>query len=151
MTSTATRSNSITDFINSKEDKTHINVVVIGHVDSGKSTTTGHLIYKCGGIDKRTIEKFEKVSFPLISLHFLHFHTFRTHRIHWRFGRFFAWFTTFPRHFLPAFVLPLLSSWWGRGTQKRTVGKFFRARTPLTPRFCPSLNTTITAIIHHQT
>ena len=26
----------------------------------GKSTTTGHLIYKCGGIDKRTIEKFEK-------------------------------------------------------------------------------------------
>jgi len=41
-------------------DKVHINIVVIGHVDSGKSTTTGHLIYKCGGIDKRTIEKFEK-------------------------------------------------------------------------------------------
>jgi len=40
--------------------KVHINIVVIGHVDSGKSTTTGHLIYKCGGIDKRTIEKFEK-------------------------------------------------------------------------------------------
>lgn len=35
-------------------------ITVIGHVDSGKSTTTGHLIYKCGGIDKRTIEKFEK-------------------------------------------------------------------------------------------
>jgi elongation factor 1-alpha len=35
-------------------------LVVIGHVDSGKSTTTGHLIYKCGGIDKRTIEKYEK-------------------------------------------------------------------------------------------
>jgi len=42
------------------QDKIHINIVVIGHVDSGKSTTTGHLIYKCGGIDKRTIEKFEK-------------------------------------------------------------------------------------------
>jgi elongation factor 1-alpha len=41
-------------------EKVHINIVVIGHVDSGKSTTTGHLIYKCGGIDKRTIEKFEK-------------------------------------------------------------------------------------------
>jgi len=41
------------------KDKLHINLVVIGHVDSGKSTTTGHLIYKCGGIDKRTIEKFE--------------------------------------------------------------------------------------------
>jgi elongation factor 1-alpha len=42
------------------KEKSHINLVVIGHVDSGKSTSTGHLIYKCGGIDKRTIEKFEK-------------------------------------------------------------------------------------------
>ena len=42
------------------KEKTHVNLVVIGHVDSGKSTSTGHLIYKCGGIDKRTIEKFEK-------------------------------------------------------------------------------------------
>lgn len=42
------------------KEKIHINIVVIGHVDAGKSTTTGHLIYKCGGIDKRTIEKFEK-------------------------------------------------------------------------------------------
>ncbi|XP_048209958.1 elongation factor 1-alpha 1-like isoform X2 [Perognathus longimembris pacificus] len=42
------------------KEKTHINIVIIGHVDSGKSTTTGHLIYKCGGINKRTIEKFEK-------------------------------------------------------------------------------------------
>src|SRR5881275_3432184 len=41
------------------KEKGHISLVVIGHVDSGKSTTTGHLIYKCGGIDKRTIEKFE--------------------------------------------------------------------------------------------
>ncbi|KAI5303235.1 translation elongation factor EF-1 alpha [Ascosphaera atra] len=51
-----------------KEDKTHVNVVVIGHVDSGKSTTTGHLIYKCGGIDQRTIEKFEKVIYSLLPL-----------------------------------------------------------------------------------
>ncbi|KAH7824304.1 putative Elongation factor 1-alpha [Monocercomonoides exilis] len=42
------------------KEKAHINLVVIGHVDVGKSTTTGHLIYKCGGIDKRTIEKFEQ-------------------------------------------------------------------------------------------
>lgn len=42
------------------KEKFHINIVIIGHVDSGKSTTTGHLIYKCGGIDKRAIEKFEK-------------------------------------------------------------------------------------------
>jgi len=42
------------------KEKLHINLVVIGHVDSGKSTTTGHLIYKCGGIDQRTLDKFEK-------------------------------------------------------------------------------------------
>uniref|UniRef100_A0A8P0TFZ5 Tr-type G domain-containing protein n=1 Tax=Canis lupus familiaris TaxID=9615 RepID=A0A8P0TFZ5_CANLF len=42
------------------KEKTHINIIIIGHVDLGKSTTTGHLIYKCGGIDKRTIKKFEK-------------------------------------------------------------------------------------------
>lgn len=29
-------------------------------LQSGKSTTTGHLIYKLGGIDKRTIDKYEK-------------------------------------------------------------------------------------------
>ncbi|KAI0986795.1 hypothetical protein GJ496_005470 [Pomphorhynchus laevis] len=44
------------------KEKTHINIVVIGHVDSGKSTSTGHMIYQCGGIDKRTMEKFEKES-----------------------------------------------------------------------------------------
>jgi len=33
-------------------------LIFFGNV--GKSTTTGHLIYKCGGIDKRTIEKYEK-------------------------------------------------------------------------------------------
>lgn len=42
------------------KDKTRINVVVIGHVDAGKSTTTGHLIYMCGGIDKRVLDKLEK-------------------------------------------------------------------------------------------
>ena len=42
------------------KEKFHINIVVIGHVDSGKSTSTGHLIYKCGGVEKRTIERFEK-------------------------------------------------------------------------------------------
>ncbi|XP_058004931.1 elongation factor 1-alpha isoform X4 [Hevea brasiliensis] len=43
-----------------RKKKVHINIVVIGHVDSGKSTTTGHLIYKLGGINKRVIERFEK-------------------------------------------------------------------------------------------
>ena len=48
------------ELANMGKEKTHLNIVVIGHVDSGKSTTTGHLIYKLGGIDKRVIEKFEK-------------------------------------------------------------------------------------------
>ena len=50
------------------KEKVHINIVVIGHVDSGKSTTTGHLIYQCGGIDKRTIEKFEKEAQEVICI-----------------------------------------------------------------------------------
>ena len=54
-----------------EKDKVHINIVVIGHVDSGKSTTTGHLIYKCGGIDKRTIEKFEKEAQEVINSGFI--------------------------------------------------------------------------------
>lgn len=41
------------------------------------SISTGHLIYKCGGIDNRTIEKFEKVSisafFSLIFHYFFHY------------------------------------------------------------------------------
>ena len=48
----------ISSTANTKE-KPHINLVVIGHVDSGKSTTTGHLIYKCGAIDKRVLEKVQ--------------------------------------------------------------------------------------------
>eukprot|EP00577_Skeletonema_sp_RCC1716_P031582 CAMPEP_0113402322 /NCGR_PEP_ID=MMETSP0013_2-20120614/17194_1 /TAXON_ID=2843 ORGANISM="Skeletonema costatum, Strain 1716" /NCGR_SAMPLE_ID=MMETSP0013_2 /ASSEMBLY_ACC=CAM_ASM_000158 /LENGTH=79 /DNA_ID=CAMNT_0000287649 /DNA_START=8 /DNA_END=244 /DNA_ORIENTATION=+ /assembly_acc=CAM_ASM_000158 len=44
----------------SKEEKPRVSLVVIGHVDAGKSTTTGHLIYKCGGVDQETIAKYEK-------------------------------------------------------------------------------------------
>jgi len=42
------------------EKKVRINIVVIGHVNSGKSTTTGHLIYKLGCIDKCVIDRLEK-------------------------------------------------------------------------------------------
>lgn len=42
----------------SKKEK--INLVTIGHVDSGKSTSTGHLIVKSGGFDERTLEKYKK-------------------------------------------------------------------------------------------
>ena len=39
-----------------------LNMVVIGHVDAGKSTMMGHLLWKLGEIDKRTMRKFEKES-----------------------------------------------------------------------------------------
>mmetsp|Transcript_123217 Transcript_123217/g.299293 ORF Transcript_123217/g.299293 Transcript_123217/m.299293 type:complete len:461 (+) Transcript_123217:15-1397(+) len=39
--------------------KTHISLVVCGHVDAGKSTTTGHLIFKLGGISARDMEKLQ--------------------------------------------------------------------------------------------
>ncbi len=44
----------------SKRDKPHLNLVIIGHVDHGKSTMTGHLLYLAGAIDPRTLEKYEK-------------------------------------------------------------------------------------------
>ena len=43
-----------------KAENRNLNIVVIGHVDSGKSTSTGHLVCKCGGVEERTIEKFRK-------------------------------------------------------------------------------------------
>jgi len=40
--------------------KEHLNIVIIGHVDAGKSTMGGNLLYLCGTIDKRTMEKYER-------------------------------------------------------------------------------------------
>ncbi|KAE8259722.1 hypothetical protein A4X13_0g830 [Tilletia indica] len=40
--------------------KSHLNVVFIGHVDAGKSTMGGNLLYLTGMVDKRTMEKYER-------------------------------------------------------------------------------------------
>merc|ERR1711939_457424 len=37
--------------------KEHLSIVICGHVDSGKSTTTGRLLFELGGIPEREIEK----------------------------------------------------------------------------------------------
>jgi len=42
--------------------KPHLNLVVTGHVDHGKSTTMGHFLVEMGGIDPRTIEEYAKES-----------------------------------------------------------------------------------------
>ncbi len=40
----------------SSKDKEHLNLVVIGHVDHGKSTMTGRLLYETGAVDERTFQ-----------------------------------------------------------------------------------------------
>ncbi|MEM3003710.1 MAG: translation elongation factor EF-1 subunit alpha [Candidatus Bathyarchaeia archaeon] len=42
--------------------KPHLNLIVIGHVDHGKSTMTGNLLYQTGYIDKKKIEEYAKES-----------------------------------------------------------------------------------------
>jgi len=39
--------------------KTHVSIVICGHVDSGKSTTTGRLIFDLGGIPEREMTKLK--------------------------------------------------------------------------------------------
>ncbi|TDA30282.1 MAG: translation elongation factor EF-1 subunit alpha [Archaeoglobi archaeon] len=42
------------------KEKEHINVAFIGHVDHGKSTTIGRLLYEVGEIPEHIIEKYRK-------------------------------------------------------------------------------------------
>lgn len=44
----------------SKAEKPHLNLVVIGHVDHGKSTTVGHMFYLTGTVDERTAKVYEE-------------------------------------------------------------------------------------------
>ena len=41
------------------DGKQHISIVICGHVDSGKSTTTGRLLFELGGINERELEKLK--------------------------------------------------------------------------------------------
>ncbi|THH07475.1 hypothetical protein EW145_g3357 [Phellinidium pouzarii] len=40
--------------------KQHLSIVFIGHVDAGKSTMGGNILFITGMVDKRTMEKYEK-------------------------------------------------------------------------------------------
>jgi elongation factor 1-alpha len=46
----------------SASKKPHMNLVVVGHVDNGKSTTVGHLMVDLKVIDQRTIDAYAKES-----------------------------------------------------------------------------------------
>uniref|UniRef100_A0A7S3EKJ1 Tr-type G domain-containing protein n=1 Tax=Rhodosorus marinus TaxID=101924 RepID=A0A7S3EKJ1_9RHOD len=50
----------IANFEGAGDGKRHVNIVFIGHVDAGKSTISGHILYLTGGVDERTMEKFER-------------------------------------------------------------------------------------------
>ncbi|KAL7533162.1 hypothetical protein ACHAXR_007602 [Thalassiosira sp. AJA248-18] len=41
------------------DPREHLNLVFIGHVDAGKSTLSGNILYLTDNVDKRTIEKYE--------------------------------------------------------------------------------------------
>jgi elongation factor 1-alpha len=46
----------------SASKKPHMNLVVVGHVDNGKSTIVGHMMVDLGVIEQRTIDSFAKES-----------------------------------------------------------------------------------------
>lgn len=46
--------------MSTNENKQHLSVVIAGHVDAGKSTSTGHLIFKLGGISEREMQKLQE-------------------------------------------------------------------------------------------
>ena len=50
-------------------------MVIIGHVDAGKSTLMGHLLHKMGHIDSHSIQKQEKMTeqYGKASFHFAFF------------------------------------------------------------------------------
>ncbi|VDP96045.1 unnamed protein product [Echinostoma caproni] len=47
-------------FVEPDTRKETINLVFIGHVDAGKSTIGGHILYLTDMVDKRTLEKYER-------------------------------------------------------------------------------------------
>merc|ERR1711957_471109 len=42
------------------DSRPHMNVVFIGHVDAGKSTPCGNILYLCNCVDERQVEKYQK-------------------------------------------------------------------------------------------
>lgn len=46
--------------VGDEDPRQHLNIVLIGHVDAGKSTLSGNLLYLMDQVDKRTIERYEK-------------------------------------------------------------------------------------------
>lgn len=46
--------------VGDEDPRQHVNLVFIGHVDAGKSTLSGNILYLMDMVDKRTIERYER-------------------------------------------------------------------------------------------
>lgn len=46
--------------VSKKGEQVNINLVVVGHVDSGKSTLTGHMSHLMNIVDQKMMHKLEK-------------------------------------------------------------------------------------------
>ncbi|MFN3268330.1 MAG: GTP-binding protein, partial [Zestosphaera sp.] len=46
----------------SRPKKEHMNLVVIGHVDHGKSTLVGHTLLKLGALDPKMVKEVEEAA-----------------------------------------------------------------------------------------
>jgi len=44
------------------KDKEHMNLVIIGHIDNGKSTMMGHLLIATGAVSEREAREMEKMA-----------------------------------------------------------------------------------------
>ncbi|KAJ1769545.1 hypothetical protein LPJ74_003966 [Coemansia sp. RSA 1843] len=54
------RINVVEEYSKGHKARETLNLVVVGHVDAGKSTLMGHLLYALGQVNERTIRKFER-------------------------------------------------------------------------------------------
>lgn len=68
------RSNKVRDNqgLSTSIHKDQLYLIIIGHVDAGKSTLMGHLLYKLGHVQQRTIQKYEHESRKLGKQSFLY-------------------------------------------------------------------------------
>lgn len=59
-TDAAAAESSSTVVVKEGDPREHLTLVFIGHVDAGKSTLSGNILYLTDNVDKRTIERYEK-------------------------------------------------------------------------------------------
>ncbi|KAF7633929.1 Tr-type G domain-containing protein [Meloidogyne graminicola] len=45
-----------------EESKSALNLIIVGHVDAGKSTLLGHLLYQLGNVDERSMHRYKQDS-----------------------------------------------------------------------------------------